>query len=1704
MRSGILGVLSVLTSKRTARRMRDRARQKRRQMIHEQLEVRDLLAADVFSFDGGDVHPVFAPGTPDEYVSQFDDTPTPGFEEFRLNNRWSTTATNGGGLVNGDATTITWSIVPDGTPISGFNGEPANPSDLVARMRGIYGDAHNPTDTNYVGEDWFAQYVTTFDRWSELSGITYVYESSDDGASISSGASGSLGVRGDVRIGGHLIDGNSGILAYNFYPNTGDMVIDTADGFYNNLNGNSIRLRNVLMHEAGHGIGLRHVDSSNAAFLMEPFINTSFDGPQFDDLLGAHRGYGDFNEKANSENGNNTSANATSVGAIGDGDTLLIGANAVNTRIIPAQSDFVSIDDDSDLDFFKFSVAETAEVDVVLTPKGPTYQEGPQNGAQNPYPTASFSDLTLQVIDSDGSTVLASIDATGLGSAEVVNDLTLGDAGDYFIRVGGKQNQVQMYSLSIGVTFTAVPQEITVLEDGASLTDGASTVDYGATGIGTAISKTYTVRNDGGDPLTLGAIGAMPTGFSLTSGFGDTTLSTGETTTFVVQLDATAAGSFSGPVSFVNNDGNENPFDFTVSGNVLAPNPEIVVLENGISLTDGESLINYGTTPVGDTVTRTFTVRNDGGADLNLGAFNALPTGFTLASGFGDAVLSIGESTTFAVRMDAASSGVYSGPIRFANNDSDEDPFEIHIVGTVAPPPVIIDNNDAGFTRSGASWRYRTTAGYLGDYEYDFAGSGGDTTTWTFTGLTAGEYDVAVSWPVAFTTTSDAPYTVLDGATALGTVDIDQRVAPNDYVDQGVGWEQLGSFSIDGDTLVVRLSDDAGGIVVADAVRIQLADADPAAEIAVAQGGVDLVDGAATVDFGFTPQGASVTRTFTVENKGTDFLNLGSFSAFPSGFSLDSGFGDATLAPAQSTTFVVELDGATLGSYSGSFSFASDDADENPFNIDIEGVVAPADPDITILDGGSNVVDNVTTVDLGTTDLSAPITKIFTVRNDGLSTLNLGAFDPAPSGFSISSGFGDTTLDTGETTTFTVQLDAATEGAFSGAVRFASNDPDESPFDLLVEGDVNPPPVIEIIDNNDSGFTRSGPWRLRTTAGYLGDFEYDFAGSGAHASTWTFSDLAPGEYNVAVSWPAVFVTTTDAPYSVRDGATTLATVDINQKVAPNDFNDNGAAWENLGDFTISGSTLSVVLSDNAEGIVVADAVRIELNAATPVPEIEVKDGATDLTDGASNVDFGLTPSGVPVTKTFTVRNAGDDTLTLGAIAALPSGFTLVSGFGSSTLEAGETTTFAVRLDASSIGSFSGAVSFVNNDGDENPFDFTIEGISASPDADVAVLDGGANVADGVTTIDFGSTTVGTSVSKTFTVRNDGISNLTLGAFAALPSGFTLTADFGASTLATSATTTFTIRMDAATDGDFSGAVSFGNSDPDENPFNFTIEGTVNPEPVVEIVDNNDSGFSRTGTWRYRTTTGHLGDYEYNFAGSGADIATWTFTVDPGDYSVAVSWPDLFSTNDAPYTVLDGATALSTIDVNQDIAPNDFTDAGSSWETLGTFAITGGTLVVQLSDDASGIVIADAVRIERVFGDGFSAAAADEFSSIQVDLPVVSAFHNALDRFDVDNQNGFSLVDVFKMVDHVRREGPAALGELPAERLAGDLLVDVDGDGRFSLVDIFDSIDAARDQIFGNISGATNGLGEGSVFDDLAFQIPNPLDDELLGAIARGR
>jgi uncharacterized protein (DUF2141 family) len=158
-----------------------------------------------------------------------------------------------------------------------------------------------------------------------------------------------------------------------------------------------------------------------------------------------------------------------------------------------------------------------------------------------------------------------------------------------------------------------------------------------------------------------------------------------------------------------------------------------------------------------------------------------------------------------------------------------------------------------------------------------------------------------------------------------------------------------------------------------------------------------------------------------------------------------------------------------------------------------------------------------------------------------------------------------------------------------------------------------------IIDDGDAGFTTVGNWqRVTPGAAYLSDQRTNSAGTGSDAATYTFTGLAPGQYKVTAHWAQGRTRATNTPFTVYDNGTALGTVRTSQRVAPSGETSHGVNWTVLGTFAINSGTLKVVISDNANGTVLADAIRIvRLGSASAAPRLAL---ATLQSQGTSSLE----------------------------------------------------------------------------------------------------------------------------------------------------------------------------------------------------------------------------------------------------------------------------------------------------------------------------------------------------------------------------------------------------------------------------------------------------------------------------------------------------
>ncbi|MEV4755359.1 DNRLRE domain-containing protein [Micromonospora sp. NPDC049559] len=133
---------------------------------------------------------------------------------------------------------------------------------------------------------------------------------------------------------------------------------------------------------------------------------------------------------------------------------------------------------------------------------------------------------------------------------------------------------------------------------------------------------------------------------------------------------------------------------------------------------------------------------------------------------------------------------------------------------------VLVDNSDFNNTTATGTWPTANTATgrYGTNYATHAAGTGANTHTWQLNVPQAGSYEVFVRYPQVTGAATDAKYTVNhNGGSTVKTVD----------QTTGSGtWVSLGSYSFaEGNAQKISLSDQAGGTVVADAVKLVRANA---------------------------------------------------------------------------------------------------------------------------------------------------------------------------------------------------------------------------------------------------------------------------------------------------------------------------------------------------------------------------------------------------------------------------------------------------------------------------------------------------------------------------------------------------------------------------------------------------------------------------------------------------------------------------------------------------------------------------------------------------------------------------------------------------------------------------------------------------------------------------------------------------------------
>lgn len=345
-------------------------------------------------------------------------------------------------------------------------------------------------------------------------------------------------------------------------------------------------------------------------------------------------------------------------------------------------------------------------------------------------------------------------------------------------------------------------------------------------------------------------------------------------------------------------------------------------------------------------------------------------------------------------------------------------------------------------------------------------------------------------------------------------------------------------------------------------------------------------------------------------------------------------------------------------------------------------------PEIEVLGNSVDIRNNDETPTMadhtcfGTLDIDSTTTtyrdRTFTINNKGnadLTVFNVTLTGTDSADFSVTAQPSGP-VAAGGSTTFTVRFEPSTTGEKTAILSFTNGDDDEGTYTFYIKGYgvTSKELIVSGIDNPTAA---NGTY---TYLGIINEFQY-----WQNGSYYIYND----EYDGTRYWNI------DTDTDDTDDTTWLFYI-VSEAVDP----------AGLTGWTVNSSNTGV--SGDPE-IVLAG------------PEMDVLGNGSSIADGdttpdtSDDTDFGSTAAASgTISKTFTIRNTGGDALALSGdpIVAVTadSGFSVSSQPSASSIAAAGNLTFTVAFDPSVIGTCTAEISIANDDSDENPYNFTIQGV----------------------------------------------------------------------------------------------------------------------------------------------------------------------------------------------------------------------------------------------------------------------------------------------------------------------------------------------------------------------------------------------------------
>ena len=286
-----------------------------------------------------------------------------------------------------------------------------------------------------------------------------------------------------------------------------------------------------------------------------------------------------------------------------------------------------------------------------------------------------------------------------------------------------------------------------------SLSATPTSFSFGNLQVGTNQTQTETLKNTGGDSLTISQATVSGAGFSYTGLSLPLTLAANQSATFGVVFAPTTAGASSGSVALTVS-GSSTAVDIALSGTGVAP----------AALTATPASLTFTNITVGQNQAQTETVKNIGGENATISLATVTGTGFSISGISVPVTLTPGQSASFTVTFAPGSAGSFPGSVAIGSNASNP-ALSIGLTGSaVTPTPgtLAVSSVNVGSVVVGTSGTQTGTLSATGASVSvsSVSLSGADPSEFSISGLT---------FPVTVTTTQPVTFTVKFTPSATGS-----------------------------------------------------------------------------------------------------------------------------------------------------------------------------------------------------------------------------------------------------------------------------------------------------------------------------------------------------------------------------------------------------------------------------------------------------------------------------------------------------------------------------------------------------------------------------------------------------------------------------------------------------------------------------------------------------------------------------------------------------------------------------------------------------------------------------------------------------------------------------------------------------------------------------------------------------------------------